>query len=128
MENKYTATPFTTNLNLANGKTFKWVPQLKSILWRSFCAARVIKSTFLLTTGKYSRTSKKLLITVWEFHSIGTGDPSDNLNTKTKGEKPVMPSADEFIEVKSNSITLHLAKWSDGGCPMLYFVIEHKKK
>lgn len=62
------------------------------------------------------------------FSSIGTGDPSDNLNPKTKGEKPIIPSADKFIEVNSNSITLHLSAWSDGGCPMLYFVIEHKKK
>ncbi|CAH1122837.1 unnamed protein product [Ceutorhynchus assimilis] len=65
---------------------------------------------------------------VTAYNSIGTGDPSDNLNPKTRGEKPVIPSADQFIEVKSNSITLHLGAWSDGGCPMLYFVIEHKKK
>ncbi|XP_066244772.1 cell adhesion molecule Dscam1 isoform X36 [Euwallacea similis] len=65
---------------------------------------------------------------VTAYNGIGTGDPSDNLNPKTKGEKPLVPSAEEFIEVKSNSITLHLGKWSDGGCPMLYFVIEHKKK
>ncbi|XP_066145672.1 cell adhesion molecule Dscam1 isoform X20 [Euwallacea fornicatus] len=65
---------------------------------------------------------------VTAYNGIGTGDPSDNLNPKTKGEKPLVPSAEDFIEVKSNSITLHLGKWSDGGCPMLYFVIEHKKK
>lgn len=60
--------------------------------------------------------------------SIGTGDSSDNLNLKTRGEKPIVPSADKFIEVSSNSIILHLSVWSDGGCPMLYFVFEHKKK
>lgn len=63
-----------------------------------------------------------------ECFSIGTGDPSDNLNPKTRGEKPIIPSADKFIEVSSNSIILHLSAWSDGGCPMLYFVLEHKKK
>lgn len=62
------------------------------------------------------------------FFSIGTGDPSDNINPKTRGEKPIIPSADKFIEVSSNSIILHLSAWSDGGCPMLYFVLEHKKK
>ncbi|XP_044270315.1 Down syndrome cell adhesion molecule-like protein Dscam2 isoform X45 [Tribolium madens] len=62
------------------------------------------------------------------YNSIGTGDPSDTLNPRTRGEKPIIPSAEKFIEVSSNSITLHLSAWSDGGCPMLYFVIEHKKK
>ncbi|CAH0555678.1 unnamed protein product [Brassicogethes aeneus] len=65
---------------------------------------------------------------VTAYNSIGTGDPSDNLNPRTRGEKPLIPTADKFIEVSSNSITLHLSAWSDGGCPMLYFVIEHKKK
>ncbi|KAJ8967482.1 hypothetical protein NQ314_002796 [Rhamnusium bicolor] len=65
---------------------------------------------------------------VTAYNSIGTGDPSDNLNPKTRGEKPIIPSADKFIEVSSNSIILHLGAWSDGGCPMLYFVIEQKKK
>ncbi|XP_050305228.1 cell adhesion molecule Dscam2 isoform X48 [Anthonomus grandis grandis] len=83
-------------------------------------------------TDKY--TLEKLLcgtryqLYVTAYNSIGTGDPSDNLNPKTRGDKPQIPSADQFIEVKSNSITLHLGVWSDGGCPMLYFVIEHKKK
>lgn len=62
------------------------------------------------------------------YYSIGTGDPSDNLNPRTRGEKPIIPSADKFIEVASNSIVIHLNAWSDGGCPMLYFVIEQKKK
>ncbi|XP_069678028.1 cell adhesion molecule Dscam1 isoform X19 [Periplaneta americana] len=62
------------------------------------------------------------------YNGIGTGDPSDILNTRTKGSKPVIPEAGRFIEVSTNSITLHLSAWSDGGCPMLYFVVEHKKK
>ncbi|XP_017784824.1 PREDICTED: Down syndrome cell adhesion molecule-like protein Dscam2 isoform X11 [Nicrophorus vespilloides] len=83
-------------------------------------------------TDKY--TLEKLLcgtryqLYVTAYNSIGTGDPSDNLNTRTRGEKPIIPSADKFIEVSSNSITLHFDEWSDGGCPMLYFVVEHKKK
>lgn len=60
--------------------------------------------------------------------SIGVGDPSDNLNTRTRGEKPIIPAADKFLEATSHSITLHFDKWSDGGCSMLYFVIEYKKK
>ncbi|XP_068085343.1 cell adhesion molecule Dscam1 [Anabrus simplex] len=67
-------------------------------------------------------------IYVTAYNGIGTGDPSDILNTRTKGSKPVIPDASKFIEVSTNSITLHLAAWQDGGCPMLYFVVEHKKK
>ncbi|XP_049833917.1 Down syndrome cell adhesion molecule-like protein Dscam2 isoform X6 [Schistocerca gregaria] len=65
---------------------------------------------------------------VTAYNGIGTGDASDILNTKTKGAKPGIPEASRFIEVSSGSITLHLSAWSDGGCPMLYFVVEHKKK
>ncbi|XP_050573251.1 cell adhesion molecule Dscam2 isoform X15 [Bombus affinis] len=67
-------------------------------------------------------------IYVTAYNGIGTGDPSDMLNTRTKGSKPIIPEAARFIEVSTNSITLHLSAWSDGGCPMLYFVVEHKKK
>ncbi|XP_063221339.1 cell adhesion molecule Dscam2 isoform X2 [Bacillus rossius redtenbacheri] len=67
-------------------------------------------------------------IYVTAYNGIGTGDPSDILNTRTKGSKPVIPEASRFIEVSTNSITLHLSAWSDGGCPMLYFVVEHKKQ
>ncbi|XP_017797231.1 PREDICTED: Down syndrome cell adhesion molecule-like protein Dscam2 [Habropoda laboriosa] len=67
-------------------------------------------------------------IYVTAYNGIGTGDPSDMLNTRTKGSKPIIPDASRFIEVSTKSITLHLSAWSDGGCPMLYFVVEHKKK
>jgi len=50
------------------------------------------------------------------------------LNTKTTGSKPKIPEASKFIEVSATSVTLHLNAWLDGGCPMLYFVVEHKKK
>ncbi|XP_039283577.1 Down syndrome cell adhesion molecule-like protein Dscam2 isoform X42 [Nilaparvata lugens] len=70
----------------------------------------------------------RYLISVTAYNSIGTGDESDMLNTRTKGSKPIIPEANRFIEVSTNSITLHLSAWSDGGCPMLYFVVEHKKK
>ncbi|EGI61628.1 Down syndrome cell adhesion molecule-like protein [Acromyrmex echinatior] len=67
-------------------------------------------------------------IYVTAYNGIGIGDPSDILNTRTKGSKPIIPEASKFIEVSTNSISLHLSTWSDGGCPMLYFVVEHKKK
>ncbi|KAK9680805.1 Immunoglobulin domain [Popillia japonica] len=65
---------------------------------------------------------------VTAYNSIGMGDPSPTLNTRTKGDKPIIPSAEKLIEPSSRSVALRLTEWSDGGCPMLYFVVEHKKK
>lgn len=60
--------------------------------------------------------------------SIGAGEASDILNTRTKGSKPIMPENSKFIEPSSNSVTLHLPTWKDGSCRMSHFVVEHKKK
>ncbi|XP_071050253.1 cell adhesion molecule Dscam1 isoform X5 [Onthophagus taurus] len=65
---------------------------------------------------------------VTAYNSIGMGDPSPTMNTRTKGDKPIVPSAEKFIEVLSMSITLRMKEWSDGGCPMLYSVVETRKK
>ncbi|XP_028982374.1 Down syndrome cell adhesion molecule-like protein Dscam2 [Diachasma alloeum] len=84
------------------------------------------------TVQKYSLENlfcgSRYQIYVTAYNGIGTGDRSDILNTRTKGSKPIIPEASRFIEVSTNSITLHLNAWSDGGCPMLYFVVEYKKK
>ncbi|XP_046388214.1 Down syndrome cell adhesion molecule-like protein Dscam2 isoform X11 [Ischnura elegans] len=76
--------------------------------------------------GLWCGTRYQIYVTA--YNNIGTGEASDILNTRTKGSKPVIPEASRFIEVSANSITLHLSAWSDGGCPMLYFVVEHKKR
>ncbi|XP_043269645.1 Down syndrome cell adhesion molecule-like protein Dscam2 isoform X2 [Venturia canescens] len=84
------------------------------------------------TTQKYTLENlwcgSRYQIYVTAYNGIGTGDPSDILNTRTKGSKPIIPEAARFIEVSTESITLHLSAWADGGCPMLYFVVENKKK
>lgn len=60
--------------------------------------------------------------------SIGTGEASVTLNTRTKGSKPILPEKNRFIELSSHSITLHLEAWNDGGCHMSHFVVENKRK
>lgn len=50
------------------------------------------------------------------------------LSTKTKGEAPAVPLARSFLEVSAGSVTLHLNAWKDGGCPILYFVVEYKPR
>ncbi|XP_024939105.1 Down syndrome cell adhesion molecule-like protein Dscam2 isoform X42 [Cephus cinctus] len=84
------------------------------------------------TASKYTLENlwcgSRYQIYVTAYNGIGTGDPSEIMKTRTKGSKPIIPEAGRFIEVSTNIITLHLSAWSDGGCPMLYFVVEHKKK
>lgn len=62
------------------------------------------------------------------YNTIGAGEPSDILNLRTKGSKPILPEKSRFIEASSNSVTLHLPSWKDGGCRMSHFVVEHRKK
>lgn len=65
---------------------------------------------------------------IMDYFSIGTGEASDVLNARTRGSKPIVPRAADFMEVSSGSVTLHLKQWQDGGCPMTHFVVENKKK
>ena len=50
------------------------------------------------------------------------------ITTKTKGEAPTVPIARSFLEVSAGSVTLHLNAWKDGGCSILYFVVEYKPR
>ncbi|XP_038214401.1 Down syndrome cell adhesion molecule-like protein Dscam2 isoform X24 [Zerene cesonia] len=65
---------------------------------------------------------------VTAYNGIGTGEASDVVIARTRGSKPPVPRAADFIEVGSSSVTLHLKQWLDGGCPMSHFVVENKKK
>ncbi|XP_037917664.1 Down syndrome cell adhesion molecule-like protein Dscam2 isoform X4 [Hermetia illucens] len=62
------------------------------------------------------------------YNNIGAGEASSIMNTRTKGSKPITPDKSRFIEVSSNSVSLHFPAWNDGGCRMSHFVVEYKKK
>nr|XP_053612821.1 cell adhesion molecule Dscam2 isoform X9 [Plodia interpunctella] len=70
----------------------------------------------------------KYQLYVTAYNGIGTGEASDVVFAGTRGSKPPVPRAADFIEVGSSSVTLHLKQWLDGGCPMSHFVVENKKK
>ncbi|XP_065205888.1 cell adhesion molecule Dscam1 isoform X13 [Planococcus citri] len=67
-------------------------------------------------------------VQAFAYNSIGNGDTSVVQQARTSGSKPAYPNVNEFITVATNSVTLQLTAWKDGGCPMYYFVIEYKKK
>lgn len=62
------------------------------------------------------------------YNSIGVGSKSSQMTAKTKGVEPAVPEAHRFLEVSPGSVTLHLNAWLDGGCPILYFVVEYKQR
>lgn len=81
-----------------------------------------------------SKTNGHLLGNLWcgtryqlyitAINKIGTGLPCDIVNTYTKGNAPVQPKHSQMITNNSTSVTCWLDSWGDGGCGILYFVIE----
>ncbi|XP_073994587.1 Down syndrome cell adhesion molecule 4 isoform X2 [Rhodnius prolixus] len=61
------------------------------------------------------------------YNKIGTGLPCDIVNAYTKGTPPVKPSSSQLLTVNSTAITVWLDSWGDGGCSILYFIIEFKQ-
>lgn len=83
-----------------------------------------------------SKTNSHLLNNLWcgtryqlyitAYNKIGTGLPCDIVNTYTKGLVPVQPKHSQMITNNSTSVTCWLDSWGDGGCGIVYFVIECK--
>ena len=71
---------------------------------------------------------KEYSIYVEAYNTIGVGEKSEMFSSKTKGLAPTVPSARSFLEVSAGSVTLHLNAWKDGGCSILYFVVEYKPR
>jgi len=65
---------------------------------------------------------------IFLFYSIGIGEKTEQMSAKTKGSEPTVPDPQAFLEVSAGSVTLHLNAWTDGGCPILYFVVEYKPR
>ena len=74
--------------------------------------------------------SKRIQYTFYhlKYFSIGVGEKSETLTTKTQGVEPSIPEPQSFLEVSPGSVTLHLNAWENGGCPIVYFVVEYKPR
>ncbi|XP_015431460.1 PREDICTED: Down syndrome cell adhesion molecule-like protein Dscam2 [Dufourea novaeangliae] len=65
--------------------------------------------------------------TLAAFNRIGSGSASKIETAKTNGTKPIPPSKHQLMKVNQTYVTLELAAWQDGGCPLLYFVVEYRR-
>lgn len=84
-----------------------------------------------------SKTNSHLLGNLWcgtryqlyitGYNKIGTGLPCDIVHSFTKGNAPVQPKHSQMITNNSTSVTCWLDSWGDGGCGILYFMIESRQ-
>lgn len=62
------------------------------------------------------------------YNSIGTGQPSSILRTKTRGSAPIAPRRqDFFMQINSSLILVNLDSWMDGGCSIMNFEIKYRQ-
>ncbi|XP_069185985.1 cell adhesion molecule Dscam1 isoform X2 [Procambarus clarkii] len=59
---------------------------------------------------------------------VGASQPSDPIPTKTLGREPIVPAQSSLLRVNVTSISLNLAAWLDGGCPITSMVVEYKER
>ncbi|XP_043798140.1 Down syndrome cell adhesion molecule-like protein Dscam2 isoform X4 [Apis laboriosa] len=65
--------------------------------------------------------------TLAAFNRIGSGSASKIESAKTNGTKPIPPIKHQLIKANQTFVTLELNSWQDGGCPLLYFVVEYRR-
>ncbi|XP_059489683.1 cell adhesion molecule Dscam2-like isoform X2 [Neocloeon triangulifer] len=61
------------------------------------------------------------------YNRLGSSPSSVVLKERTRGSKPLPPplsAADAFLVLNATKIGLRLESWPDGGCPIVYFVVE----
>ena len=59
-------------------------------------------------------------------NSLGTGEPSETVIARTKGDTPIAPSRAEFIVANSTTAILSLKSWQARGCMIQAFTIQYK--
>ncbi|KAG0432671.1 hypothetical protein HPB47_020612 [Ixodes persulcatus] len=67
-------------------------------------------------------------VTITAFNAAGRGIPSELVNAETTGRGPIPPQDKSWsvLMANSSSISVNLDGWSDGGCPITFFVVQYK--
>lgn len=62
------------------------------------------------------------------YNSIGTGQPSQILRTKTRGSTPLAPRKHDYIaQINSTMVQLNFDAWQDGGCSIINYQVKYKQ-
>lgn len=61
------------------------------------------------------------------YNHVGQGLPSDVVSLRTLGRVPDVPNPDKLLEVNKTLVNIKLDAFGDGGCPILYLVIEYRR-
>ncbi|XP_022253159.1 Down syndrome cell adhesion molecule-like protein Dscam2 isoform X3 [Limulus polyphemus] len=60
------------------------------------------------------------------FNDMGRSDPSEVVKVALEGTKPTAPQVEKFVATNSSTAKFNLLTWTDGGCPLRYFIIHYK--
>ena len=61
------------------------------------------------------------------YNHVGEGLPSDVVSIRTLGRVPDVPNPDQLLVVNQTYVTVNLDAFGNGGCPILYLVIEYRR-
>ncbi|XP_067138886.1 cell adhesion molecule Dscam1-like isoform X1 [Centruroides vittatus] len=84
------------------------------------------KKTRHTVTNLRCGTSYQFTLTA--FNNAGRGEPSDVISARTTGGEPVAPDKSSLLVVNSTFLQVRLSSWNDGGCPILFFVVQYKSQ
>ena len=83
------------------------------------------------TLGEYRldglRCGSRYELYITASNSLGTGEPSERLLSRTAGAAPVSPAtANAFVLRNYTALILQLHRWKTGGCPVRFFSVQYR--
>ena len=91
--------------------------------WRTLDSDPLTDALWL--DGLSCGTNHSIYITA--YNHVGESHPSPVAATSTTGRVPDIPLMNDLLKVNRTALTLSLDSFSDGGCPILYFVVEYRR-
>lgn len=99
--------------------------QHQTIGWQRSAGSPLTTTRFTLDQLMCGNSYQIYLIA---YNSIGSGQPSQSVRTKTHGSAPIAPRKHDFILPNSTLALLNLDTWTDGGCSISNFEIRYKQR